>query len=93
MCRSKLGNSYPKEEIVAMQAEFIDELRKMNANARCADCGNRGANWATLKRAAFVCVDCAQKLRSDASNRIKSCTGTSYLWFPDEMQLTRNGPQ
>ena len=85
---SKLGNKYDKKEIEKLDKIFHGELRKMFRKCNCADCGKKNPNWATLKRGKFVCINCAQKLRADASNRIKSCMGT-YLWHPDEMEVMR----
>ncbi|PXF40308.1 hypothetical protein BWQ96_09964 [Gracilariopsis chorda] len=87
--RSKLGTVYDKSQIEQLQAQYLNELRRMYAATKCADCQTRPANWATLKRAAFVCINCAQALRADASNRVKNCLGT-YLWHPDEMEIMRN---
>lgn len=87
--RSKLGRSYPKAEVEATHDACMRELRSMYGKTSCADCGTKPANWATLKRGAFVCINCAQKLRADASNRVKNCIGT-YLWHPDEMEVMRN---
>ncbi|KAA8493754.1 hypothetical protein FVE85_4891 [Porphyridium purpureum] len=87
--RSKLGKTYPKSEVVAMQPTYIAELRQLSKNKCCAECGARDVSWCTLKSARFVCVNCAQKLRADAANKLKACSGTSYLWFDDEMQLMR----
>ena len=84
--RSKLGNEYPKDQIEATHEQYHQQLRDMFRRTTCADCSQVPANWATLKRGVFVCIDCAQKLRADASNRVKSCMGT-YLWHPDEMAL------
>lgn len=89
--RSKLGTVYPKADIEATHEGYMAELRNMYQKAGCFDCGAKPANWATLKRAAFVCINCAQKLRADASNRVKNCLGT-YLWHPDEMDVMRAGP-
>lgn len=88
MSRSKLGKNYPKADVEATNDRYHAELRRMFKGKKCADCGGAAANWATLKRAKFVCIHCAQKLRSDASNKIKSCMG-SYLWHDDEMELMR----
>lgn len=90
--RSKLGKVYSRAEVEATHTECMTELRKMYQKVGCADCGAKPANWATLKRASFICINCAQKLRADASNRIKNCLGT-YLWHPDEMELMRAGPR
>jgi len=86
--RSKLGKVYPKTEVEKAQTAYLKELRTMISKTRCADCGGRNANWVSLKRPAFVCIDCAQKLRADASNKVKNCMG-SYLWHEDEMLLMR----
>ena len=88
--RSKLGKEYPKQEIEATHDQYMTELRKLYHKTTCADCGGRPANWATLKRGKFVCINCAQTLRADASNKVKNCLGT-YLWHPDEMQVMRDG--
>ena len=85
---SKLGNKYDKKEIEKLDKGFHKELRQLFRKTNCADCGTKNPNWATLKRGQFVCIHCAQKLRADASNRIKSCMGT-YLWHPDEMEVMR----
>lgn len=90
--RSKLGKVYPRAEVEATHSDCLAELRRMYQKTGCADCGAKPANWATLKRAVFVCINCAQKLRADASNRVKNCVGT-YLWHPDEMQVMREGPR
>lgn len=88
--RSKLGTVYPKAEVEATHASYMAELRRMYSRVACTDCGAKPANWATLKRAAFVCINCAQTLRADAQNRVKNCLGT-YLWHPDEMDAMRAG--
>lgn len=88
--RSKLGKVYPKANVEAMHEENMKELRKMYRRTKCADCGGSPANWATLKRGVFVCINCAQTLRADASNKVKNCIGT-YLWHPDEMEVMKNG--
>ncbi len=87
--RSKLGQLYPRAEIESSQAAYMKELRAMYSKTGCADCGANPANWATLKRPAFVCINCAQNLRADATNRVKNCIGT-YLWHPDEMDVMRS---
>ena len=87
---SKLGKKYDRKEIEKLDKQFHSELRKMFRKSNCADCGKKHPNWATLKRGKFVCINCAQKLRADSSNRVKSCMGT-YLWHPDEMEVMREG--
>merc|ERR1712146_484888 len=82
-----MGN---REQIEKLDKQFHSELRKMFRKSNCADCGKKHPNWATLKRGKFVCINCAQKLRADSSNRVKSCMGT-YLWHPDEMEVMREG--
>lgn len=85
--RSKLGCMYAREQVEAEQTKYLRELRRMHEKqGTCwtTGCNTRPANWATLKLGVFVCMSCAQKLRADASNRVKNCLGT-YLWHPDEM--------
>ena len=86
---SKLGKKYLKADIEKTDDIYHKELRKMYKNENCIDCNNKIANWVTLKRGKFICINCAQSLREDALNKIKSCMGT-YLWHPDEMQLMRD---
>ena len=88
--RSKLGKIYDRGEVEANQEAWMKELRKMYQKGGCSECGSRPANWATLKTSSFVCINCAQKLRADASNKVKNCLGT-YLWHEDEMERMREG--
>eukprot|EP00122_Pirum_gemmata_P007323 Pgem_evm1s6720 len=85
---SKLNGRFDLAEIKKMDAQCHEELHAMYRNLKCFDCDAKPCNWATLKRGVFVCINCAQRLRADASNKIKSCMG-SYLWHPDEMDCMR----
>jgi hypothetical protein len=86
---SKLGGKYLKADIEKTDKVYHRELKGLFKRLQC-DCGNSHCNWATLRRGAerFVCIHCAQKLRADSNNKIKSCMGT-YLWHPDEMAAIR----
>ena len=70
---SKFGKKYKKSEIELLDSKFHNELKNMYRKKKCKDCNRENANWATLKRGAFICVNCAQLLRADASNKVKSC--------------------
>ena len=88
---SKLGGKYEKQEVEKLDKIYHAELKSMFKKTNCS-CGSKHCNWATLKRGAerFVCIHCAQKLRADSQNKIKSCMGT-YLWHTDEMEAIRRG--
>ena len=88
---SKLGGKYNRSEVEQLDKIHHAELKQMFRQLNCS-CGSRHCNWATLKRGSerFVCINCAQKLRADAQNKIKSCMGT-YLWHLDEMEAIRSG--
>ena len=85
---SKFNKSYLREEVEKKQDGYLSELREMYKNSSCVDCGNSYTGWATLKRGKFVCISCAQKLRADCSNKVKSC-GATYIWCEDEMEKMR----
>lgn len=89
---SKLGKKYDRKQIESLDKQYHKELQLMYKGKTCADCGAKNPSWATLKRTTFVCTSCAQKLREDAANKIKSCMG-SYLWHPDEMELMRSASE
>lgn len=86
---SKLGGKYLLADIEKTDKAYHSELQRMYKNLRC-DCGSRHTNWATLRRGEerFVCINCAQSLRADSQNKIKSAMGT-YRWHPDEMTAIR----
>ena len=86
---SKLGGKYLLADIEQTDVSYHRELQRMYKHLSC-DCGSKHTNWATVKRGAerFVCINCAQKLRADAQNKIKSAMGT-YRWHPDEMKAMR----
>ena len=85
---SRCGNRYLRSEIEKTDDQYHEELKKMYSKSKCADCKNEYASWATLKRGVFICIDCAQILRADSSNKVKSCMG-SYFWYPDEMEVMK----
>ena len=87
---SKLGGKYLLADIEQTDVSYHRELQRMYKHLSC-DCGSKHTNWATVKRGAerFVCINCAQKLRADAQNKIKSAMGT-YRWHPDEMKAMRH---
>lgn len=85
---SRFGNKYLKSEIEKTDEIYHEELKKMYSKVKCADCSNEYASWATLKRGLFICMNCAQILRADSSNKIKSCMG-SYFWHRDEIEVMR----
>jgi len=85
---SRFGNRYLRSEIEKTDDQYHEELKKMYSKSKCADCKNEYASWATLKRGVFICIDCAQILRADSSNKVKSCMG-SYFWYPDEMEVMK----
>lgn len=85
---SKLGNKYDKVFINNNDEEYHNKLRNMYRKVNCTDCNSQYASWATLKRGVFICINCAQILRADCENKIKSCMGT-YLWHPDELKYMK----
>ena len=88
MFHSKLGNQYNKSDIIKTDELFHHQLKTMYQNKSCHLCNTKPANWATLKIGKFICINCAQILRADSSNLVKSCMGT-YLWGPDELEMMR----
>ena len=92
MIRSKLGNTYDKETIIANDSTTHNTLKQLYTGKECNDCKAKPANWATLKRGVFICINCAQTLRADSDNKIKSCMGT-YLWCPDELEKMKEKNQ
>ena len=86
---SKLGGKYLLKDIENTDKLYHDELQRMYKKLNC-ECGNKHCTWVTLRRGGerFVCINCAQKLRADSQNKIKSAMGT-YRWHPDEMDVIR----
>lgn len=86
---SKLGGKYLLTDIENTDQAYHSELQRMYKHLHC-DCGSSHTNWVTLRRGEekFVCITCAQTLRADSKNKIKSAMGT-YRWHPDEMEAIR----
>ena len=86
---SKLGGKYLLTDIENTDKAYHSELQRMYKHLHC-DCGSSHTNWVTLRRGEekFVCINCAQTLRADSKNKIKSAMGT-YRWHPDEMEAIR----
>jgi len=86
---SKLGNKYPKEEIERNHdrtMKELDALRRKDANALCADCGQRGTLWSSVNLGVFLCLRCGSLHRAVGTHvsKPKGCTGT-YMWGEDEI--------
>lgn len=86
---SKLGNKYPKEEIERSHDKFMKELielRRIDGNDVCADCGDRGTVWSSVNLGVFLCLRCGSLHRAMGTHisKPKGTTGT-YLWGQDEM--------
>lgn len=91
--QSKLGGVYRRRDILALDAKHqrvLRELRRLEANKRCADCGADGTVWAIVNHGIFVCLKCASLHRAVGTHISlpKGCTGT-YLWGPDEIEAMR----
>lgn len=90
MWLSKLGNSYPLQEIQQKDKQHtrqLDQLRKqVPENRICADCGSSGTVWASVNLGVFLCLKCGSHHRGLGTHVSlpKGCTGT-YLWGPDEI--------
>lgn len=87
---SKLGNSYPRKEIELNEKAskaFLDKLRHLPHNKKCADCGMEPTVWASVNLGVFLCLRCGSLHRGIGTHISipKGCTGT-YLWGPDELQ-------
>lgn len=90
---SKLGNTYPKEQIDSLDKqhhEALKQLRREPANRVCAECEERDTTWASVTLGVFLCVRCADVHRALGSHisKVKGCSGT-YLWGPDEINRMR----
>lgn len=88
--KSKLGNSYPRKEIERNEKAskaFLDSLRKLPYNKKCADCGMEPTVWASVNLGVFLCLRCGSIHRGIGTHISipKGCTGT-YLWGPDELK-------
>merc|ERR1719456_1442094 len=89
MWRSKLGNSFPREEVEKLDAEHHRILKKLRAqpgNDRCAECGVKDNTWSSVNLGVFLCVRCADVHRALGTHisKVKGCGGT-YLWGADEI--------
>merc|ERR1719456_2210071 len=89
MWRSKLGNSFPREEVEKLDAEhhrILKKLRSQPGNDQCAECGTKDNTWSSVNLGVFLCVRCADVHRALGTHisKVKGCGGT-YLWGSDEI--------
>jgi len=90
MWRSKLGNTYPRDEMDRVDREHhrqLQRLRNEPGNSCCADCGRLENTWASVNLGVFLCVRCADVHRALGTHisKVKGCSGT-YIWGPDELR-------
>jgi GTPase-activating protein that regulates ARFs (ADP-ribosylation factors), involved in ARF-mediated vesicular transport len=77
---SKLGNSYPRKEIELNEKAskaFLDKLRHLPHNKKCADCGMEPTVWASVNLGVFLCLRCGSIHRGIGTHISipKGCTG------------------
>ena len=91
---SKLGHKFKKSVIERNEQETkreLDNLRKTEANRRCADCAVDYIVWTFINHGVFLCLRCGSIHRGIGTHISipKGCTGT-YLWGPDEIDRMRS---
>ena len=66
--------------------KVLSELRRVEGNSVCADCGRLGTVWSSVNIGIFLCLRCGSLHRAIGTHisKPKGCTGT-YLWGPDEI--------
>ena len=87
--KSKLGNEYIKADIERQHEQTIKELRqlrRLDGNSACADCGQVGTVWSSVNLGVFLCMRCGSLHRALGTHisKPKGLTGT-YMWGPDEI--------
>lgn len=90
--KSKLGNSYPRKEIERNEKAskaFLDSLRKLPFNKKCADCGMEPTVWASVNLGVFLCLRCGSIHRGIGTHISipKGCTGKwmQKQYFADQL--------
>lgn len=74
-----------------MKERFFTRLLNINNNNNiCADCGNKGATWASLGFGVFVCLNCSGPHRSLGMHITRVRSTKLDNWVLDDMQIMEN---
>jgi len=73
----------PKKDEVSKTRKILQQLQKIPANKKCAECGSKQPTWASTNLGVFVCIRCSSVHRSMGTHISKVKSATLDIWKMD----------
>jgi len=79
----------PKKDEVSKTRKILQQLQKIPANKKCAECGSKQPTWASTNLGVFVCIRCSSVHRSMGTHISKVKSATLDIWKMDTVEHFR----
>jgi len=79
----------PKKDEVSKTRKILQQLQKLPANKKCAECGSKQPTWASTNLGVFVCIRCSSVHRSMGTHISKVKSATLDIWKMDTVEHFR----
>jgi len=79
----------PKKDEVSKTRKILQQLQKIPANKKCAECSSKQPTWASTNLGVFVCIRCSSVHRSMGTHISKVKSATLDIWKMDTVEHFR----
>jgi hypothetical protein len=76
----------PKKDDVSKTRKILQQLQKIPANKKCAECNSKQPTWASTNLGVFVCIRCSSVHRSMGTHISKVKSATLDIWKMDTVE-------
>jgi len=79
-----------KDATARRNEQVLEDLLKQEANKYCADCGQKGARWASWNLGVFLCIRCGGLHRKLGTHISKIKSVNLDKWTDEQVQVLKD---